>query len=1569
MATKLNVDTTKVVIGGKASGMMRGMVKMLSREAVISGYGAISDTDVGVVATHAYDGYETLRSFNAPALAKEAEHSAFAVFRDAIAEAAENPVGSIGTYRNVAKGEDYTLFYGDLIQGHKAIEADLITSNPDSIDAKLDYANVDWNDPTARADYLKNIQEYAQQVGLRDHAGFMADRPGASTNELSILLHTSSKEEYTAYIRQFEGAIQEHYNAALEAARENARELGYTGKMTDVKAMEKFAATLSPADKGAMDQLIQLTDGKINKVDQFALARISEGHIDIQEVLAGVKDENGVTRHFLNGVELDQKSLHALAALNVFAHSDAVANSYQLRTLEALGGKSEISQFDLNKLKHVSTRCAEFEAALEKSGFGAWQNKGGKFQIASEANKRGVIKGISLKNMTTKQLRTIDLSKIQDKNVRDALKQYINLRDHKDTLAAAKELMGNMQMRITQMTRKILGDSDLSQAIGQIQSQYRNAQFAMKMWVKIGDLFKWIGKTSRARALRKDAKILEKFGRSSQEYAKRMSSKRSGEARQQRYDQKVEARKDKIRGREETKAKTKQSKIDKLKETAKGRKKLAKSAKRAEKKLLRKAGKQGSDLVRNAGRLAKHGSMGTTTAAGSGTVAASAGGGGAAAAGAGGGAAAGAGGGGAAASAGGGAAAGGAGVVLIWIIVIAIIVAAVCTIISGIINVIISAATEFDNTLLGKMVNWIAEFLDNWKWPWEASNEEKENVLWYTMLKLQEVDMSTKNVANIIPAGSVFRGGYAPMNGTSKATEDSDPDTISWDKPEYKSENISADVKDVYYVYTNAITGQPVNEYTNIKTCLSMAHAYTYQIETKKHIENFTTYAIGLWHHLNRHEVTATLSMCPGCGTYTYDCNIDWTCKKGCSGPSGCRGARGHNGKWESAYYEECWECGDIYMTSPGAKINIGLNNRHYFYVVGGTPTDRTASGCIKKIHNNDTGAVTKTDTLNLGRDSSYTLNVVKFSTVFPDVDLNSYENRKYSSSYYGDSSGNYVEWYPDPKGTQECLETTDHGVLGISGTYNVPANNNRFRFCTSSTTAAPCDNYAIKDTYSRKETWKYHGEKRYDGSSINTAYDWSTKTGNRNVYLTTERNCASGYGRHTNGTQYYICKKQHSAPVYCSAYSDTISYTYSYTKQGSGAYYKPGTTYTIEHASTYPCSCGQGNKISNVYVNVGNTYYKPSKTTIYYCTGHTNHGVFDSSSDYFYDCQDYIPPVYNDNGLLVKAGKWVDGYQKWGDPKYECTGYKEVKYELSSTKLYVCLGHTICNAHWDCPNHTLTYCQGHIAYQIKRESVPTNDALVYSEEWTHVVHGKALWFIDTETTYTPKKNAPSGQTSLARKDWSGWTTENKDLMNVVYFGDWYLTYGVGIEHFTGGQLSPYERSQLMTTFKIDESSTTTEGMANLMFAMNSCGQVCYYPNDKAVAEGYSPANKFGTVADKVWDKNKVQRGVHGLDPKYYAAWVYRSTHSNTPASCLETSHYNNPYSVTAATPAGTLIVNSTDSNNIRTGVLIGTFKQGDTLKVRYIGIDTGSQTGGGWVTVITESASGWKYSTAANEQ
>lgn len=1495
MISQLNADGLSAISSGKGLDFSN-IGKAVAQQTAMHGYGAISNTDVGKVVTTAHDISQTIKAFAYFDIKEDAKHGAFAVFRDAMAEKAENYTqGIIPNVKDVTNGDSYTNFYSDILSAQRTFENELLTSSPNSIEAQLDYSTVDWNSFASRTRYLDKIQDYAKNTALRDHAGMVgnslqAKQLQASAMEIKVLFHTSSPEEYEKYINTFEHAIHNNYQQELKNAQEQARALGYTGSLSNVKAMEKFKETLPVGSQGVMSNLIEMTNGNINKVDRYILARIHNGDIDIQKVLSTGE---------LNGVKLDEASLKAFAALNVFAHTDAIATEYQNNILKGIGYESKLKNVDLNNIKDVTARIQEFEKALEKAGYGAVDLK--KSSLLGSAAK-----GVPLSKLSLNQLRKIDLKGIKDEAVKKALTQYINLKDHAQTLKAAKMLKGKLISRGISLVRKVLGDSDLSQGIGQIYSQIHNAKTAIKVGQRIVKFAKWTKGTKLAKGLKAAARFQHKIN---QKALKKILGKRYDAFNKSRFGDKGKQIRNRAKSIKNAKQQAQRTKLKEAKKAAKkltkkGQKHAAKLAKKTQSKLFGKVGTQAGKWARGAGKLAAHGVAGTTGAGAAGVGVA----------GAGTSAGAGAAGAGTSASAGAGAA-GGTSVmtVIFWVILIALLISLAGRLIATVCSVIAGSAASLNDTLLGDILNWFSD----WSWPWDDSADEEdiENVFWFTLHTLDDLEIKSQSVKDLLNENAVFRGGVAPCEKDTHddpqpkyITEDKYPSEVSWYRSQYKVKDIP-DNPETYYVYTNRETGEPINEYTSIKLCISMAHAFTYQIETKQQVRDYTNYAIGLWKYLNQHTVTGVLKMCEyGCGTYTYNCHILTLDDD-------------EEDKFDSAYYQEARGWGWIYETAPGAQIEVTAKQydpdedyydfRDYkFYIIKGKPTDKTAHGCLKTTHNNRTGQITVEDLHHLGRDQTIMSVTKKRSEINPQ-----YIGISKSNSNYLGPDGKAITWRADPKVIQECAEQTSFPNI---------------TFCMSSLNSPiiKCDNQEVKDIYTKSTKVKYCG----------TSYMLNTASGQKQqVYLTNESVCKS---QHTHqelpGGNHYKCNG-HSTPVYCEGYGKITYYT-GYTK--SLFSYIGTNAVTAQHASYVSCGC-ESEKTLQVYRS-SLSFKKPSKVTLYICNGHNNHGTFNESSGYVDSC---------DNKTLIGN-------------VYQCTGYNETIYVNSGKKLYVCKGHEVCDGHYKCPGHTLTYCKGHISYKIERKSIMTTSDAIYSDSWTYTETTK-YWFLELSTIYTPKKKKDAGgNTSLARNDWAGWTEDNKELMFTLYNADWYFDYNVGLQKFVGGQCSPHEKSVIFETFKITPDTVPEPLLKNINFALDSCGMVSYYPGDKAVAAGMDPQNKFGTPAPVIWDKNKVQRGVHGLDPQYFADWVYRSTHDNNSSNYLVSYYAGNGYQVTATTLPGTPIVNNTPGN-IRTGILLGVYTDDKGITtVRYVGIDTGDAHGG-WVTIINEPISGWKYTTA----
>ena len=250
----------------------------------------------------------------------------------------------------------------------------------------------------------------------------------------------------------------------------------------------------------------------------------------------------------------------------------------------------------------------------------------------------------------------------------------------------------------------------------------------------------------------------------------------------------------------------------------------------------------------------------------------------------------------------------------------------------------------------------------------------------------------------------------------------------------------------------------------------------------------------------------------------------------------------------------------------------------------------------------------------------------------------------------------------------------------------------------------------------------------------------------------------------------------------------------------------------------------------------------------------------------------------------------------------------------------------------------------------------------VFNYDWSYTIKRPAnqdwawLW-IKEETTYTPNKSPKNGWVSLAKANWAGWVPSNVELMNNILTDDWYLKYGYGIANFDGAEISPSEKRMYMEKFDIKPSETTEELMNNLNFAFDSIGRIAYYPGDRAEYPEYDERNNFYTSAPEIIIERRDSKGqlkgtyalaTHGLDSKYYADWVYMSTHEGRKNDILRADTHNFhtcSFKVTSSTLPGTPIVKH--GSNAQTGILIGV----EGNRITYIGINEN-----GWVSVITSS-------------
>jgi hypothetical protein len=1603
MATPLNTNGFSLISNVDGSGIASQLGRQLATEVAMSGYGELGKQDVGWAVTRAVDITRTVQSFAAIPMVDEAKHSSFAFFREAMAQSAQTQTSDLmqkisagnmerAELNKIISGQSYTGFYADAVSGQQAV-APLLANTPNSPEALLDFSNVNFNDNQSVTEYLNRIREYSSTINLRNNIDLNAAAMQSEEYELLILMHTENKEAYGQYIQQFETQIQQNFQKELTSLQNNVKSMGYTGDVKDLKALEIFKNTQSGANASQVQQLIDATNGKINQVDRYILARIHNGDIDMQKIL---------TTGEFNGVKLDEKSLSAFKALNIYANSDQITTNFHNETLAKIGFKSSMQNVDLNNLKHVTARVKEFEDALTKAGYGA-------------------INGKALSKLSIKEMREIDLSKISDPNALNAMKQYISLRDHKETLSQAKNMMANFRMRMVNLARKALGDSDLSQGIGQIQSGYHNAKIALKVWNRYGapvakKIFKFFNKTTLKlikhmpapirNAYFKNLKFIRTIAGKARELWGRVASAPRKAA------QKIASK--------ATQALTKKSTSVAARQVAKHATRVARST---ERKLILKAGQKVGEAIRHVAHLATSGAIGTTgagaaavttttaatattVAAGATTVAA-----------------------GATTTAAGvttvGATAGTGGmaaiplaaafVVILWVVLIGMIIY-LC---GGIIQTIACTPLALEDTLLGKIINFFANF----KWPWEdkyPTEEEKQNVLHYTLTQLLVEQDNWHKLEN----QPRFYGGTRPYDINGKVTtSDGQGVTFGGAQTLADTNHLKENSRLVYrFVGTDGYGHTyPINEYSTTKLAISMAHAFTYPIETQDHLANFSLYATGLWRYLNQVEIRCTLKFCTssnmhknpngtiqdGCGSFTYRCDT-------------YHASQDSNPMRLSGLYDEIDRGLVKILTRDELKngISITTSTPSYFYVTNGPIAKERIPGvdysCLYSIYNPN-GPTSKG--VNYGRKDTYDRNTSsRYSesgripiTYFEDINPSDVYNWDKlatdeipNSPYMKDNAGNSFRYGLMPNICNICLTNKhieygseqgirDHTSICNSTVIARGGCNNISRKLTSHTkTKMHCPTTILKLTNSHGKSEELKIVTTHDSDWISyadyAAYESQIEEEMDALLISVGHNPHNGSHVNLRDENYvlesapnsdrkvtdeektkfnqlqhimlhhdlifkYVCQG-HGGITYCEGSTPstlTLVVQYSSYTDGDGKKCVSPKTQDISWYSTKKC-CDNCIAVSGVPYSKwqelstgGVVRYKDISTywtTYYVCKGGiSTHGEFTDAATKNI-CQNYetlVAEICDGNGYDKIKSNW----------QTICLGHVQC-VNSSSCTLYTNNNNEHVHA---CPGHTLYYCGGQEEYIFTQQIMDSDSEAIFSNDWSYTTTGKFLWI---EKTYTYSPMGYNNTIKLARDDWAGWTENNRELMMGVLTDDWYSVYGYGISSFVGAEISPSERNKYKEHFNISSQTTSEQLMKNLEFAFDSIGKIAYYPNDKASYPAYDSRNKFYTQAPDFQVDSGDNKGyvlnAHGLDYKYYADWVYLSTHEgkHAPNNLLTENYYMCGTRVTQQTLAGTPIV--THGSATKTGILIGV--KGNV--VTYIGLSDA-----GWATII-DSTETW---------
>jgi hypothetical protein len=742
-------------------------------------------------------------------------HVLFDEFRKAIAakahnspideEAANTFIQNInnGKPAQVVSGAEYTGFYKDLVAGQNAIAASIIKTNAESPEAKLNFSKLNFNDPSAMAQYLHDVREYAQQIKFTD-SPMIPDDPSAVLNsgdiatgatELKILLHLEDEKTYTEYITKFEDAIAKNFQKEVANMRQNVVNMGFTGNPKNNEALKTFAATRAPGEQAQIARLMEANKGTVDKVDRYILGRIHTGEIDINNVLA-----TGT----LNGVKLSQKSLAALQALNVYANVDAVTAAHHESILQQMGYEKKLKRLNLQNIDSMKERLTAFSDALGKAGLSS-------------------VNGKLLTNMSLEELRAIDLTKI-DPKLREGLRTFISLKSHAAELYKLHELMQMAQRQAWSLFRKGLGNSDLKKGIGSVQTTGR---LAYKAWMKLGaPLYKRLKATKlisfMSSAVKKgyvnSAKFIKKFvangARKVWNATKTLVSKAApGVVHMASETKKIARRVTKKIRRKHRGSQAKKARRELLKKAGrkagKVRKKLSNVAKKISDSKVGKLAKKAAELLKKV-----------------------------------------------------------AGKLLIYIAIILAIILLVSIffqMMASVFMIVGNVATSIQETAIGSIIEFFADFFSDWSWPWEATEDEVQSGL---LLSIRAVQDEERVLSSIGKSQGDEKSLLAKMNDSITVYHGCE---FNSDKSVKAPVKINPTKNNTTFLFKQ--DGKYITQRSIVRKVISMANFVTDKIEYESELENFATYSIGLWRYMNSPRVSVELKLCNGgCRTLWYSC-------------------------------------------------------------------------------------------------------------------------------------------------------------------------------------------------------------------------------------------------------------------------------------------------------------------------------------------------------------------------------------------------------------------------------------------------------------------------------------------------------------------------------------------------------------------------------------------------------------------------------------------------------------------------------------------------------------------------
>lgn len=626
--------------------------------------------------------------------------------------------------------------------------------------------------------------------------------------------------------------------------RYGSREYGAFVKSieSDIKKEAKAAMKSSSSSTKAVIE-------KALKDKQFdhLLGRIKTGQIDVEAIIASGS---------FNGVPITPQMAQSLRDLKVLSDTGIVVAEGQNKLLSDIGHKSKVTTLDLDSRKAVGSRVKEFSSALEK------------YIGVADLEKMSVDE---LKKLQSKVLKG-KAATVWDSKAKAALDELIKLKERAQTLKNVAGKLGAHLNTTASIVQKLCRDSDLARGVGEARSTYSSVKFFAKIETKV---VKFTVKHALKSRLfnNKASKFLYKHAKAGVQKAMKFSMKHINVV-----TKKVAAIKTRIANaakKAATKAVTTMKNVavkvaPKLTTTVSSvagkirasvaKRSATRSAKKTGKKLVGKAGKKlgrimskASNAMKALGGLKKKLTMFAIKA-----------------------------------------------------ILIVCCVSLLCSLFAVIFGFIAESAMSLDGTLFGDAVEWLADL----HWPWTVTEEDKESVLENTIKGLAgtEKTMTSEKAREVYNKNYTIYSWAGESDPAQAASDAFNPTVSEWSfmKPETGNSHNYMDAPegmnlirsklratdeglDNYdytyfyqggadsnsYYYANG-TRIPINQFSQVKLIISMAHTFTYPIDDRQDLEGFGQYCTSMMHVLWSGSTSMIMRSC-GTGDFsiTYSCADD----------------------------------------------------------------------------------------------------------------------------------------------------------------------------------------------------------------------------------------------------------------------------------------------------------------------------------------------------------------------------------------------------------------------------------------------------------------------------------------------------------------------------------------------------------------------------------------------------------------------------------------------------------------------------------------------------------------------